>query len=310
MIVLAFFIVAVGVPAFAFNSTCYQPPFFGTGGIGPVDPNSTPCSQSTDDNEASACCGYSDGSICLSNGLCFVPASNTMQQGSCTDPTWGSDNCPNFIRSSSASSSATTNASHCVGMYTTLCVTLMECNVSTDTNLHICDSTWTDTPSPGDAKGQWYCGGGTPNPTSCSDAETKFGIQPGFLADHRNSSSSSSATATVTVSTTVVPSACVTADAGREYPSATANPSISQISCPSHAGSEAGIGAGIGIPLFIALIGALAFAFNERRRLKQLRGELNRESNSEWNVDNQRTNATYAANELPADGAKPKELPS
>ena len=94
---LALCIVAFGIhfPVLAFNSTCYSPPYQGGGDEGHVALGDTPCTPSTDEDVARACCGYSDGSICLSNGLCFVPNNNSMLQGSCTDPTWSSTGCPN-----------------------------------------------------------------------------------------------------------------------------------------------------------------------------------------------------------------------
>ena len=94
---LVLYIAAVGIPfpALAFNSTCYQPPYQGGGPEGHVAAGDTPCSPTSDDDMARACCGHSDGSICLSNGLCFVPQNNSMLQGSCTDPSWTSPGCPN-----------------------------------------------------------------------------------------------------------------------------------------------------------------------------------------------------------------------
>ena len=96
MISSVLFLVALSTRSgLAFNSTCYGPPYDGGGPNGPHASGDSPCTQDSNDEEARACCGYSDGSICLSNGLCFVPANNTMMQGSCTDPTWTSPNCPN-----------------------------------------------------------------------------------------------------------------------------------------------------------------------------------------------------------------------
>ena len=96
MIASVIFLVAFSTRSgLAFNSTCYGPPYDGGGPDGPHASGDSPCTQSSNDEEARVCCGYSDGSICLSNGLCFVPANNTMMQGSCTDPTWTSPNCPN-----------------------------------------------------------------------------------------------------------------------------------------------------------------------------------------------------------------------
>ena len=94
---LALCMAAVGIhsPVLAFNSTCYNPPYQGGGSEGHVVPGDTPCSPSTDEDVARPCCGYADGSICLSNGLCFVPSNNSMLQGSCTDPSWTSPGCPN-----------------------------------------------------------------------------------------------------------------------------------------------------------------------------------------------------------------------
>lgn len=108
MIPSILFIAAIGgFSALAFNDTCYGPPFQGGGPEGHVYSGDSPCSQSTDDNVARACCGYSDGSICLSNGLCFVPQNNSILQGSCTDPNWTSPGCPE---------------TKCVGMRPTLCI--------------------------------------------------------------------------------------------------------------------------------------------------------------------------------------------
>ena len=96
MIASVIFLVALSTRSgLTFNSTCYGPPYDGGGPNGPHAPFDSPCTQSSNDEEARVCCGYSDGSVCLTNGLCFVPANNTMMQGSCTDPTWTSPNCPN-----------------------------------------------------------------------------------------------------------------------------------------------------------------------------------------------------------------------
>ena len=93
---LAHCIASLGIhsPVLAFNSTCYQPPYQGGGPEGHVAAGDTPCTPNTDDEVARPCCGYSNGAICLSNGLCFVPQNNSMLQGSCTDPSWSSPGCP------------------------------------------------------------------------------------------------------------------------------------------------------------------------------------------------------------------------
>ena len=109
MIVLTLSFAVVGIrSALAFTDTCYGPPYAGGGPEGPLASGDTPCTKSTDQNRARVCCGYYDGSICLSNGLCFVPQNNSMMQGSCTDPTWKSAECPN---------------TGCVGMHRDLYIT-------------------------------------------------------------------------------------------------------------------------------------------------------------------------------------------
>ncbi|MCJ1310972.1 hypothetical protein MMC25_004641 [Agyrium rufum] len=50
----------------------------------------------------SSCCGSAD--ICLSNKLCYSPSSNTLQRGSCTDPTWDNGACANTICGNETSS--------------------------------------------------------------------------------------------------------------------------------------------------------------------------------------------------------------
>ncbi|KAM0797720.1 hypothetical protein BDR22DRAFT_823991 [Usnea florida] len=199
MIASVLFLVGFDVRSgLAFNSTCYFPPYTQSDSdIGSPAPGNTPCSQNSND-EASPCCGYSDGSICLSNGLCFVPANNTMMQGTCTDPTWSSSNCP--------------NPSH-------------RC---TDSNLRVCDSTAGDIPAPGDAGGWWYCGNQT---QSCNDiGKQHFGIDPGFFADFRNFSSSSAAATSSTKPTAKVPSSSVTTDSTAAV---TATPRTAEPSCPT-----------------------------------------------------------------------------
>ena len=167
---LALCIAAVGIhfPVLAFNSTCYMPPYQGGGTEGHVASGDTRCSPSTDDDVARACCGYSDGSICLSNGLCFVPSNNSMLQGSCTDPSWTSPGCPN---------------TKCVGMRAVLYISRWDTNQGSDANLQLCQSAPENVPAPGDSGGLWFC---RTSSRSCADAVSTFGIQQGHFADFRN----------------------------------------------------------------------------------------------------------------------------
>ncbi|CAF9942009.1 hypothetical protein IMSHALPRED_003150 [Imshaugia aleurites] len=134
----------------------------------------------------------------------------------------------------------------------------VQSNASLESDLHMCDSTSGEVPAPGDE--------------SCNDTDRTFGIQQGFFADSRNISSSASAVAAPTK-----PITAVTTDAVSNTPATTDTPRTPEASCPSHTGTETGIGAGVGVPLLLALIGALAFAFHERKQLKSLKRESNKE---------------------------------
>ena len=252
MTALALFIAAVGFsPAFAFNDTCYGPPYQGGGPEGHVFSGHTPCKPSTDDSVARACCSYSGGSICLSNGLCFVPQNNTMLQGSCTDPSWTSPGCPE---------------TKCVGIWPHLRVyTSMDVNSTLDANLIMCETTSGDVPADGDSGGLWYCG--TPT-QSCADATATFGIQQGYLADFRNYSSTSHAVITSTMTVPAISSARVTSDAGSNAAATTGTQHTLEPSCSPHTGDlSGGAIAGVAIGSFcVGLIVSGVGIFVFRRR--------------------------------------------
>lgn len=252
---LALCIVAVGIhfPVVAFNSTCYMPPYQGGGPEGHVASGDTPCSPNTDEGVARACCGYSDGSICLSNGLCFVPGNNSMLQGSCTDPSWTSPGCPN---------------TKCVGMRAILYISGWDTNEGSDANLQFCQSAPENVPAPGDSGGLWYC---RTSSQSCADALSTFGIQQGYFADFRNYTSTSSATATSTKSVPVSTSADVTNTALCKASAATETPPTPESSSRSHTGGNntfsRGAIAGAAIGGFCAgLIASVAGTLISRRR--------------------------------------------
>ena len=215
---LALCIAAVGIhfPVLAFNSTCYMPPYGGGEPEGPVAFGDTPCSPSTDDDVARACCGYSDGSICLSNGLCFVPQNNSMLQRSCTDPFWASPGCP---------------ITKCVGMRAVLYISRWDTNEGSDANLQFCQSEPEDVPAPGDSGGLWYC---RTSSQSCADALSTFGIPQGYFADFRNHTSTSSAAATSTKSVPVSTSA----DTTKSIPVSTRADVTNHASCNASAATE------------------------------------------------------------------------
>ena len=252
---LALYIAAVGIrsPVLAFNSTCYQPPYQGGPIEGQVASGDTPCTPSTRDDVARTCCGYSDGSICLSNGLCFVPSNNSMLQGSCTDPSWTSPGCPN---------------TKCVGMRAVLYISRWDTNEGSDANLQFCQSEPEDVPAPGDSGGLWYC---RTSSLSCADSISSFGIQQGYFADYRNHTSTSFAKATATVSVPVSTSADVTDHAGCNASAATETPPTPEPTCPSYTGGDIALSrgaiAGAAIGCFCAgLIACGAGILISRRR--------------------------------------------
>ena len=219
---LALCIAAVGIhfPVLAFSSTCYAPPYSGQT-EGDVASGDTPCSASTNDNVASACCGYSDGSICLSNGLCFVPHNNSMLQGSCTDPSWTSPGCPD---------------TKCVGMHAVRYISRWDTNEGSDANLQFCQSAPEDIPAPGDSGGLWFC---RTSSQSCEEAQTTFGIAQGYFADFRNHTSTSSAAPRSTKSVPARRSADVTNTASCKASTATGTPPTPEpSSCPSYTGAN------------------------------------------------------------------------
>lgn len=72
-------------------AVCYYPD-------GSVSPQDTACLNNGDN---STCCGQ--GYACLSNNICEAtgdeikkPGASLYVRGSCTDPTWRSNNCPQF----------------------------------------------------------------------------------------------------------------------------------------------------------------------------------------------------------------------
>ena len=252
---LALCIAAGGIhfPVLAFNSTCYQPPYQGGGPEGHVASGDTPCTSNTDDHIARACCGYSDGSICLSNGLCWVPRNNSMLQGSCTDPSWTSPGCPN---------------THCVGMHTVLYIFRWDTNECSDANLQFCQSAPEDVPAPGDSGGLWYC---RTSSLPCESATSTFGIQQGYFADYRTHISTSSAVATFTKSVPVSTSTDATNKAGCDASTATETPPTPEPSCPPYTAGEntfpRGAIAGVAIGSFCAgLIASRGGILISRRR--------------------------------------------
>ena len=255
MTTLALCIAAVGIrfPVLAFNSTCYMPPYQGGGPEGHIASGDTPCTPNTDDDVARACCGYSDGSICLSNGLCFVPQNNSMLQGSCTDPSWTSPGCPN---------------TKCVGMRAILYISREDSNEGSDANLQFCQSAPEDVPAPGDSRGLWYC---RTSSQSCADALSTFGIQQGHFADFRNHTSTSSAAATKTRSVPVSTSADVTNTASCNASAATDAQAAPEPSCPPYTGGDTtfsrGAIAGVAVGSFCAgLVASGAGTLISRRR--------------------------------------------
>lgn len=68
--------------AYAATQTCYYP-------NGAIASDQVPCS----DGQFSACCHRN--AICLSNNLCMgIKQPFVLGRGACTDPDWGSENCP------------------------------------------------------------------------------------------------------------------------------------------------------------------------------------------------------------------------
>ena len=56
----------------------------------------TPCRPQSSD-QTSVCCGESD--VCLGNSLCLIQTGyGAIARGSCTDPTWQSDDCPQYCQ--------------------------------------------------------------------------------------------------------------------------------------------------------------------------------------------------------------------
>ena len=152
---------------------------------------------------------------------------------------------------------------------------LVESNEHLDDNLQVCESSLQHVPAPGDAGGEWYCGGGGASPIqSCSDARGAgqiFGIPQGFFADLRNFSSSSSAAATPTKSITTV---TVTIDAGDNTSSATDFLHTSEPSCPAYTGSQNTLSGGAIAGIAVGGISSILIAFgigilSERRRARR-----------------------------------------
>ncbi|KAG6182938.1 hypothetical protein E4U27_001586 [Claviceps purpurea] len=68
------------------------------------------CGTTAADTSHSACC-YKDH-YCLSNGLCFEPASMTMYRGGCTDKTFKSPSCASYCYGSSPNLGISVGNSH------------------------------------------------------------------------------------------------------------------------------------------------------------------------------------------------------
>lgn len=64
---------------------CYYP-------NGQIATGDSPCNP---DDEASSCCGGTEGAQCLSNNVCSNPGGNPVR-GTCTDQNWNSVECPRF----------------------------------------------------------------------------------------------------------------------------------------------------------------------------------------------------------------------
>lgn len=70
------------------EATCYTP-------NGNEASGDSPCSS---DGNTMCCPGPPGASVCLSNGLCFVPSQNAVARSSCTDQSWSSSACTNHCK--------------------------------------------------------------------------------------------------------------------------------------------------------------------------------------------------------------------
>lgn len=89
-----FFLVTIHEYFLSFaDAACYLPN--GQEAVG-----DTPCNPNGD----SICCpGDAGASVCLSNGLCFVPSQNVIARSSCTDQSWSSSACTPYCKNGKTS---------------------------------------------------------------------------------------------------------------------------------------------------------------------------------------------------------------
>ncbi|KAB5533638.1 hypothetical protein GE09DRAFT_1144612 [Coniochaeta sp. 2T2.1] len=218
--------------------TCYYP-------NGAIASDQVPCS----DAQFSACCHRN--AICLSNNLCMgIKQPFTLGRGSCTDPEWQSERCPQQCQTAQPASGCS----------------IILLNSTAGVNSYCCNSLVL---SPG--KDQPVCDVGSP--FFLPDATPVEGR--GALAAIANTNPPSSTSSTPSSSETSSPASLSTSTTS-QCPSTTA---VSPACGPSNGTApvadkpqpyrDAAIGVGVGVPLGVMAIGFLAWAMWERRKRKK-----------------------------------------
>ncbi|KAL8381945.1 hypothetical protein RB595_005956 [Gaeumannomyces hyphopodioides] len=212
---------------------------------------------------ASSCCEPSQ--TCLSNGLCWNPASNQVARVSCTDKTWNSDLCPRWCTAEQRDSaselrqcSGSTNdwicgsrTDDCSRNFTVPMGQIRDERPFSQNGILQADTCVADSSSSGSGGSSGWSGRGPPP----------------FVTAGR------AATATATVTTTASPDgtglatalAAATA-AGREEAGDSGKKLATTVGL--------GVGLGLGLPLTCALIGSLFLCRRARQEAAAARAEL------------------------------------